>query len=66
MAKFTVRSHKWVDGALQWAEFHFGSHIEAYAFANKVDCHVAKIIASDGSITNEIVNTPLPLNSEYI
>jgi len=57
----TVKLHKWVNGALKWSHHKFHTKKEAIAFAEEADHHVAKIIAPDGSLSYEIINTSLPV-----
>ena len=58
MGKHKVKLHKWINGIL---------HREAHNFAEKADCHIAKIIADDGSIVNEIKGPALdsPATTDY-
>jgi len=67
MAKHTVKLHKWINGVLHSTEHVFRSHREAHNFAEKADCHVAKILADDGSIVNEMQGKALnpPATTDY-
>ena len=67
MGKHKVKLHKWINGILHSIEHEFKSHREAHNFAEKADCHIAKIIADDGSIVNEIKGPALdsPATTDY-
>ena len=59
----TVKLHKWVNGALKWSHHRFNTKSEAIRFAEESDHHVAKVIAPDGTLSYEIINTHLPVQA---
>jgi hypothetical protein len=53
-----VRTHKWINGILQFRDSIFGSKEEAVEFAKTADAHSAKIYDEKHQLVHELTPTP--------
>jgi len=67
MSKHKVKTFSWVQGKLKVFEAEFNSrwHAEQHALVHSHHHDVTKIYDVNGSVVNEIVKQPLPVDATY-
>jgi hypothetical protein len=48
-----VRTHKWLNGILEFRDHFFNSQLEAVQFANTADAHSAKVYDENDQVVHE-------------
>jgi hypothetical protein len=60
-----VRTHKWLEGFLQWEDHLFESAAEAIGFAHSHDSHVRKVYDDNDLLIHEVGQAPAEVTATY-